>query len=244
MALFLNCNTGASGLLPSPSFNGIYSTCVVTIQGNLTTNTPGGETIVNINVVQNTIGVNNLQFDGVPVSFPYTVDPLNPTVFSFDITPSGSPGNFDFIRINFSTTIGGGSGFDYDITELDIQDSITIANNTLPLDFGSVEVGSSSLPVSFVINNETCKRYDYVLSSDSGDITFNIGSASLFPRTNYTDVATWTPKSAYDLSAFAIFCDTDCGQALYVLLGESTEPPPPVGGASAKKLIISNSISI
>jgi hypothetical protein len=162
-------------------------------------------------------------------------------MFSFDIIPSGTAGNFDFIRITFTTTIGG-SGFDYDITELDIQNSITIANNTLPLDFGSIEVGSSSLPVSFVINNETCKRYNYTLSSDSGDITFNIGVASLFPRTNYTDVATWTPTSAYDLSAFSINCEIECAQAFYPLEGVSTGPP--VGGAFSRKLIIANSISI
>jgi hypothetical protein len=242
MALFLDCDTGSNSLLLAPSFNGVYSTCVVTISGILSTNTPGGETINSITVNQGTITVDNLRFDGVPVSFPYTVDPLSATIFSFDITPSGTVGNTDQFKFTFILAPSGSESFTYDVTELDIKNSITIANNTLPLDFGSVEVGSSSLPVSFVINNETCKRCDYTLSSDSGDITFNIGSASLFPRTNYTDVATWTPTSAYDLSAFSILCDTECGQALYGLLGESTEPP--VGGAFSRKLIIANSISI
>jgi len=245
MALTLNCNTGASGLLLAPNSNGMYSNCVVSIGGNLSTNTPGGETIDSITVDQGTITIDNITFNGSPVSFPYTVDPLNATIFGFDIYPTDTPGNADQFKFTFNMAVPGAYAFTYNMTELDIQSSITVANNTLPLDFGVVEVGSSSLPVSFVINNETCYRYNYSWYSDNGDIVFDGSSASLFPRTTYTEGATWTPTSAYDLAVYKIFCDTDsCGNGIYDVAGTSFEPPPPVIGVSSKKLVIANSISI
>jgi hypothetical protein len=228
----------------SPATNGVYSVCGPTsCIGTLNTNTPAGETINSITINENTITVSDLLFDGLPVSFPYTVNfgIGVATSFGFTINISGTIGNTDSIEFVFNMQGGGTYSFQYDITELDIQNSITIDNNTLPLDFGTVEAGSSSSPISFVINNETFVRHDYGLSSDS-EISFSIGSTSVFPRTTYTDTATWNPTSAYDLSSFSIFADMNCGQAAYPLAGISTEPP--VSAASSKKLIIANSISI
>lgn len=247
MALILNLNPGANNLQPSPTVNGLYAQCGVgMISGTLTTDTPAGETINSITIDEATITINNLVFDGVPITFPYTVSFGTPVSVDFEIILTGTVGNTDNFKFTFNLAPFGAQSFTYVVTELDIQDSITIANNTLPLDFGSIDVGSFS-DVSFVVNNETCIRYGYEISTD-GEITF-AGSASAsvspFPRTTATLTARWQPTTAYDLSAYKIFCDMDCGQAMYDLAGISNDPPPPpVGGKSYKKLIIANSISI
>jgi hypothetical protein len=244
MALFLDCNTGGNALLISPNSNGVYSNCVGVIQGTLYTDDLAGETIDSISIDQATITVGNINFDGSPPSFPYTITFSAPVTFTFEIYPTDTPGNSDQFKFTFNISPFGAYPFAYDVTELDIQNSITVANNTLPLDFGTVEVGNTSY-VMFAINNETCIRYSYSWYSNSPEIGFAGGSASPFPRTTYYETAGWTPTAAGDLSVYKIFCDTDCGNAIYDLAGTSTEPPPPpVGGAFSKKLIISNSISI
>jgi hypothetical protein len=136
MALFLNTSPGAIDLLTVPNFNGMYSSCPVEAFGILSTNVPGGETIGSITINDATITVTDLLFDGNPVTFPYTVDFSSPIIFGFTITPSGTPGNVDQFKITFNLVVPGAYSFTYDITELDIQNSITIPNNTLPIDFG------------------------------------------------------------------------------------------------------------
>jgi len=160
---------------------------------------------------------------------------------------TGTAGNSDLFKFTFALSPSGASSFSYNVNELDLQDSVTIANNTLPLDFGSIDVGAFSSLV-FVVNNQTCKRYEFSITTD-GEITFNGGNPGIaispFARTTANVNARWDPTSAYDLSPYKIFCDMDCGQAQYELAGISNDPPPPpVGGASSKRLVIANSISI
>lgn len=244
MAIDLNFDTGGNALLISPNTNGVYSVCNGNINGLMGTDSLAGEDIDSVTVIENTITVANINFDSNPPSFPYTVNYFNPTIFSFDIIPSGTVGNSDTIEFQINIVGGGTYTFLYDITELDIQNSITIANNTLPIDFGTIEVGNSSSP-SFVINNETCIRYNYTWYSDNPEISFAGPGASLFPRAIYNESTTWTPTSDYDLSIYKIFCNTDCGTAQYDLTGMSTDPPPPpVTGEFLKSLTISNSIGI
>lgn len=245
MALTLNLNPGANDLQISPNTNGVYAQCVsVPILGNLTSDS--NDTLDSIDITEASITVVNLTFDGSPPTFPYTIN--TSVLVNFDIIPSGSAGNTDQFQFQFNFVPFGNQIFTYDVTELDIQDSITIANNTLPLAFGSVQVGSLS-DVSFVVNNETCVRYPYDISTDT-EITFGGNTAvtiTPFPRTIATLVARWEPTAVYNLGlgGYGIYCDMECGQGLYQLTGVSTPtPPPPVGVASRKKLIISNGISI
>jgi hypothetical protein len=223
MALFLNTSPGAIDLLTVPNFNGMYSSCPIGAFGILSTNVPGGETIGSISINDATITVTDLLFDGNPVTFPYTVDFSSPIIFGFLITPSGTPGNVDQFKITFNLVSPGAYSFTYDITELDIQNSITIPNNTLPIDFGILAV-NNTFTIPFEINNETFIKYPYAVSSDNGDISFDVGGTTINPRSAYTDVAKWIPTSAYDLSDFKIFCDTECGQVQYPIAGISFSP--------------------
>lgn len=238
---------GSSDLLVSPATNNVYAQCGTTLLvGTMTTNTPGGEVINSLTLNGTTITIDNVLFDDLTPTFPYTVNfgVGNGFNIQFDIVGTGIVGNTDTVEFVFNMQGGATYSFQYDITEIDLQDSVTIPNNTLPLDFGSVDVGNFS-DVVFVFNNETCKRYDISIYSD-GEITFNGGnpaiSISPFPRTTVNISARWEPTSAYDLSAYQIFADIECGQAVYPLLGISTEPP--VSAAFSNKLIIANSISI
>jgi hypothetical protein len=244
MAFILNFNNSANDLQEAPSTNGVYLECgSIPISGTLTTNDPLGEVIDFITIDNASILFDSLKFDGSAPTTPYTVNFGTPVAVTFNIIPSGTVGNIDQIKIMFGLLPSGSQPFTYNITELSIKDSVTIPNNTLPLDFGTVNVGSFSNKL-FVVNNETCIQYSYLISTD-GEITFPTNptvSFNLSPRSTSNVTATWTPTSAYDLSDYKIYCDTDCGNALYDLAGVSTEPP--VGGAFSRKLIIANSISI
>jgi hypothetical protein len=237
-------------LFEVPTPNGVfYISPYVDMVGLLSTDDPAGETITGLIIDQNTITVTDVEINSLPPSFPYTLVFGTPTTFTFKIIPSGVIGNSDQIKFNFSILPSGGYVFTYQINELRPQDSITITNNTLPLDFGSLYVGSSSLPVSFTINNQTCKRYVLSCYSDNGDIVINTVPSSLHPNTDYTTDAVWTPSIAEDLSAYSIIAefaieDGNIAQGIYGLSGVSTDPPPPIGGTFSNRLIISNSISI
>jgi len=244
MALLLNFDVGSNDLQLSPNSNGVYSNCVSFIAGLLSTDDVGGLTIDALTVDENTITAANITIDGAPATFPYTVNFGTNAVFGFEIIPSGTVGNTDIIKFLFDISGGGLYTFEYSITELDIQDSITIANNTLPIDFGTVEVGNTVNPPPFAINNETCIRYSYSWYSDNAEISFAAGGTTLFARSAYYETAYWTPTSDYDLSVYKIFCDTDCGTAQYALAGTSTNPPPPSTGDFFRVLSISNSIGI
>lgn len=253
MALILDFTYPTTGVneLKQNASNGVYAQCpAVRIQGFLSTNTPAGETIASINVetLLSTITIDNFTFDGVTPTTPVSVIFGVPIAVEFDIIPSGTVGNTDNLKITLSV-LGPSYIFNYGLEELDVQDSITIPNNTLPINFGTVQVGNSSNSL-FFINNQTCVEYNYTYYSDNVDITFSGssgGTESIPPgvaRGIRID-ATWDPTSAYDLSDYFILCDMDCRGAKYTLAGISFEPPPPpVGGASSKKLVIANSISI
>ena len=226
MALNLNLSIyAACDLRLTPTFNGIYSQCAAEAVGTLSTNLPGGETIGNITINDNTITVTNLTFDGNPVTFPYTVNFSTPTVFGFIISPSATPGNVDQFKITFNLVSPGAYSFTYDMTELDIQNSITIPNNTLPLDFGNIPVGSSSPGVSFVVNNETSFKYNYSWDFPTyGDMVFDTGSATINPRSTYTETAYWVPTFARSLMGEKIVIYTDCepsGSVFYATEGNS-----------------------
>jgi hypothetical protein len=222
MALFLNTNTGVADLRLSPNSNGMYSNCPVTMNAILSTNIPGGEAIGSITINDATITITNLTFDNNPVTFPYTVDFSNPTVFGFDINPTSTPGNVDQFKIQFNLVGIGSYSFTYDITELDFQDSITIPNNTLPIDFGILAVGGVA-PQSFVINNETFYKAGYSWFTDAPEVFFDTGSATINSRSTYTESVNWLPTFTNNFvsNGYKIYCDVDCGQVQYPIAGIS-----------------------
>jgi hypothetical protein len=238
MAIQLSLNDVANDVTLSPSVNSIYNTCVSQVGGSIQTDDLGGDTILSIDILENTITATSIQINGSPASFPFAISGFTPYTFGFTLTPSGTVSNADSIKFTVNT-LTGAYEFTYDFLEIDEMSAFSLMVN--PNNLGTLYIGSTNT-FNLQIDNQTCFSYDYSFSTDLPETTWLAPSPISVPYRSMSNVSyDFLPTVGYaNLGLYSIFLSTTCISPSLPFAGQVIATPT-ISGVS--KIAISNSIS-
>jgi len=173
--------------------------------------------------------VSNFLIDGNPASFPLIVE--KGATFSIQFTVCSPIEISISASLSFKFYDGGGTAglFSWDFITIDTSTSVDVTS----IDFSNVPIGSSA---SFLvtINNPTACCYEYFLSSDCVDISFDTAQTNLLcaatKQTEQGITVFYTPTTVGDLSCTITIEAGMCFNFQIPVTGKAVEPTS--GGSS------------
>jgi hypothetical protein len=173
--------------------------------------------------------ISNFLLDGSAPSYPFTVDKAQQ--FTIEFTVCAATVKDIEASLYFKLYDQGGTAglFNFDFITIDTNTSVDVTS----IDFSNVPLGSSA---SFLvtINNPTACCYEYFLSSDCADISFDIAQTNLLCEANKQTeqgvTVFYTPTTLGDLSCTITIESGMCFMLQIPVTGKAVEPV--AGGSS------------
>jgi len=171
--------------------------------------------------------INNFLIDGSAPSYPFLFLQGQDITLQFDVCAPTDVNNSSTLGIKFFDSRGTAGEFNFDFITINPETAVDLTS----IDFSNVPLGSSaSIPISFF--NSTACCYEYFLSTDCTDITFETSATSLLCQGQAETInIIYTPTSLDGLDCTVTIEAGMCLNIELPLTGTAVEPPS--GGSTS-----------
>ena len=221
-------------LIPQGSgTNQMYPNCCCTFSC-VVTNPDGTRNISDIQFgfLPASYTISNFLIDGITPSYPFVLIKDQQITMEFTVCAPIDINNSSILGIKFFDAGGTAGRFEYDFITIDTNTTVDVTS----IDFSNVPLGSSaSIPISF--DNPTACCYEYFLSSDCADITFEPPQTNLLCSQDRPEIVNviYTPTSLDELDCTVTIEAGMCFTLQIPVTGKAIEPPSGGGTSNGQK---------
>jgi hypothetical protein len=214
--------------------NEMYATCCCTFSC-IVTNPDATRIIVAdesgfFNSIDYTLS--NFLIDGNPASYPFTIEQGQQFTMEFTVCAATDINVAASLSIKFYDSNAVAGTFNFDFITIDTNTTVDVTS----IDFSNVPLGSSaSIPITF--DNPTACCYEYFLTSDCADVTFEPPQTNLLCSQDRPEIVNvvYAPTSLDGLGCTITIEAGMCFTLQIPVTGRAIEPPSGGGTSNGQK---------